>query len=69
MALSYATLRGGCELGSRRGSVGEMKKALLIVVGLAWLALTACGPVLQPAVQGEWSDSSKKKEQPKPKAE
>jgi hypothetical protein len=49
--------------------VVEMKKALLILVGLAWLGLTACGPVLQPAVQGEWANSSKKKEQPKPKAE
>jgi hypothetical protein len=46
-----------------------MKKALLIIVGLAWLGMTACGPVLQPAVQGEWADSSKKKEHPKPKAE
>ncbi len=45
-----------------------MKKVLLIVTGLAWLTLTACGPVLQPAVQGEWS-GYKKKDAPKPKAE
>jgi hypothetical protein len=45
-----------------------MKKTLLIVVGLAWLGLTACGPVLQPAVQGEWSDFSKKKDKEKPKS-